>query len=82
MYKIAELQQKFEDLSKTLYRYAHLYIEQKGAPILLHESVSNVFYDSKNRKSTDLVLRYYRINNDQLEFLKKQFKTKKVMFSW
>lgn len=45
-------------------------------------SVSNVFYDSKNRKSTDLVLRYYRINNDQLEFLKKQFKTKKVMFSW
>lgn len=43
-------------------------------------SISNIFYDSKNRKSKDLILRYYRINTNTLEEIKKKFRTKSVMF--
>lgn len=42
-------------------------------------SISNIFYDSKNRKSKDLILRYYRIDTNTLEKIKKTFKTKSVM---
>lgn len=43
-------------------------------------SVSNIFYDSKNRKSSDLILRYYRIDTNTLEEIRKTFPTKQRYF--
>ncbi len=39
-------------------------------------SISNVFY-SGSKKSTDLILRYYRISNDDLDKIKAKYPTKK-----